>query len=468
MDIEIPVPGELVPEIIEQSVLISDSIETLSFGRISRESSETLMKSMGCRMAAAIALHNGTDLLGMAAAYLPGVSTGVPLEALKTFAYMAGLALTRKKTEEEITRLNRDLEKKVEQRTGELRVAYDDIVNTNRELEKAMRELRETQHQLVQAEKLTALGQLAAGIAHELNTPLGSIMSSNRSMIVMMQQKLMETVRFMAGLNDKELAAFDTLVKEAIEHASRIGNPPGRKIKREIAEILAAAGIKRPDELVELIIDSGVFGLREKLVSAVRVRRRKEILEAVQAVASARRLGEVIAIATEKAVHVVNALQNYLRQDMDEEFTGVDVRSEMETILMLYHNKIKQGVTVVKRFDTGDRVLGNRDKLNQLWMNLLNNALQAIDYRGTVEIAAERREEWIVVSVIDSGPGVPEDIRDRIFEPFFTTKGHGEGMGLGLDISRKIAEKHGGRIELETEPGRTKFSVWLKAVDTSV
>jgi signal transduction histidine kinase len=284
----------------------------------------------------------------------------------------------------------------------------------------------------------------------------------------MMQQKLMETVRFMAGLNDKELAAFDTLVKEAIEHASRIGSPAGRKIKRETADILASAGIPKADELAEIVIDAGVFGLKEKLVSAVRVKRRKEILEAVRAVASARRLGEVIAIATEKAVHVVNALQNYLRQDMDEEFSGVDVRSEMETILTLYHNKIKQGVTVVKTFATDDRIFGNRDKLNQLWMNLLNNALQAIDYRGTVEIAAERREEWIVVSVIDSGPGVPEDIRDRIFEPFFTTKGHGEGMGLGLDISRKIAEKHGGRIELESEPGRTKFSVWLKAVETSV
>ncbi|HSV98049.1 MAG TPA: HAMP domain-containing sensor histidine kinase [Spirochaetota bacterium] len=112
----------------------------------------------------------------------------------------------------------------------------------------------------------------------------------------------------------------------------------------------------------------------------------------------------------------------------------------------------------------GTPVVGNRNRLNQAWMNLINNALQSIDYRGMLTISAERSGEWIIVSFADTGPGIPESIRDRIFEPFFTTKRHGEGIGLGLDIARSIVEGCG-RIELESFPGNTVFKVYLRSAE---
>ncbi|WP_235595416.1 sensor histidine kinase, partial [Leptospira santarosai] len=120
-------------------------------------------------------------------------------------------------------------------------------------------------------------------------------------------------------------------------------------------------------------------------------------------------------------------------------------------------------VEIVKNYKTEKRCLGEADKLNQVWINLLNNALQSMNYKGKIEIETREENPWIVVSWTDSGTGIPEPIQDKIFDPFFTTKKNGEGMGLGLDICKKIIDSFGGKIEFQTAPGRTKFSVWLRS-----
>ena len=141
-------------------------------------------------------------------------------------------------------------------------------------------------------------------------------------------------------------------------------------------------------------------------------------------------------------------------------------KSEIETILTLYQNKIKYAVEVIQTYQTNEKCIGNRDKLNQVWINLLNNGLQAMSYKGKLEIRTELNKSWIVVSFIDSGIGIPKEIQDKIFDPFFTTKKHGEGIGIGLDICKKIITNIGGKIEFESYPGRTQFSVWLKSAGT--
>jgi signal transduction histidine kinase len=158
----------------------------------------------------------------------------------------------------------------------------------------------------------------------------------------------------------------------------------------------------------------------------------------------------------------VGALKSYLNPEDDEAETRVDIHAEIDTLLTLFHNRLKYGVAVEKRFQAGGGVVANRNRLNQVWMNLINNALQAMDYRGRLVISTEDRNGWIVVSFADTGIGVPDDIKHLVFEPFFTTKKHGEGLGLGLDIARSIVEGAGGRIEFESAPGNTVFRVWLK------
>lgn len=461
-DLNMTVPREIAAEMLSQVMIISDSLELLSFGRISREETDAIMGARGRLNLLGLALHYGSELVGTTFACMSTENTGIPDEALKTFGYMAGLAVTRKNTEEEILRLNKDLERKVALRTGELTRAYEDLMTTNRDLEKALGELNAAQHQLIQAEKLAALGQLTAGIAHELNTPLGAIVSSNRSMIEIMRKKIPGVVRIIPTLDDSELAAFTELFDESIINAAQVGVPDDRKIKYEIAGLLDKAGIPDSAAVAELVMDSGTQGLKDKLAFLLKIEKRAEILSAVATMSSIRRMGEIIAIASDKASRVVIAFQNYLKNDPGGDFSEVRIPEEIETLLTLYQNKTMHGVTIVKKFTADTPVFGNRDKLNQVWMNLLNNALHAMDFRGTIEITTERENGWVIVSVADSGPGIPDAIRARIFEPFFTTKGHGEGMGLGLDISKKIVERHGGKIEFDSAPGRTVFRVRLK------
>ncbi|EMO13278.1 GHKL domain protein [Leptospira santarosai str. CBC523] len=174
----------------------------------------------------------------------------------------------------------------------------------------------------------------------------------------------------------------------------------------------------------------------------------------------------MIWIATDKASRVVNALKSYLRPKTEGTKGGlyaIDVKTEIDNILILYRNKLTHGVEIVKNYKTEKRCLGEADKLNQVWINLLNNALQSMNYKGKIEIETREENPWIVVSWTDSGTGIPEPIQDKIFDPFFTTKKNGEGMGLGLDICKKIIDSFGGKIEFQTAPGRTKFSVWLRS-----
>lgn len=358
--------------------------------------------------------------------------------------------------------LSEDLERKVAERTDELKQANDDLRKTNRDLGDALRELNETQSQLVQSEKLAALGQLAAGIAHELNTPLGAIASSIRSMMDILQRKVLDLSRFLPALNEEERQVFETILQESLAHAGRVDALTDRKARKDLEKILKDAGIPGSDTAARLIADMGAHGLKERLAGMLMVEKRDGILGAVSNIASIRRLGAIINVASERAATVVGALQSYLRHDPDLECTNVSVDTEIDTILTLFHNKIKSGVIIKKNCPVACRVRGNRDKLNQLWINLLNNAFQAINWQGTVEIEVSKKDGWVSVSIIDSGPGIPDAIAERIFEPFFTTKKHGEGMGLGLDICKKIVENHNGIIEFKSAPGRTCFTVLLK------
>ena len=114
---------------------------------------------------------------------------------------------------------------------------------------------------------------------------------------------------------------------------------------------------------------------------------------------------------------------------------------------------------MIRRYGKIPQILCYPDELNQVWTNLIHNALQAMDFKGCLEIGASLNENWVVIQFSDNGPGIPEEIKNRIFDPFFTTKPMGEGSGLGLDISKKIIEKHQGYFTVESEPGKTMFSV---------
>ena len=199
----------------------------------------------------------------------------------------------------------------------------------------------------------------------------------------------------------------------------------------------------------------------DKYISILKTDKGEEILENVYELSSIYSSSENISIAAERASKVVFALKSFAHFDKTGEPVEADITEGIETVLTLYHNMLKQGIELEKDFRAKPVIKCFPDELNQVWTNLIHNAIQAMDGKGKLKIKIDEDDKNVIVSVTDSGRGIPEEIKDRIFEPFFTTKPQGEGSGLGLDIVRKIIEKHKGKIEFESVAGRTEFRVLL-------
>ncbi|MBL0266635.1 MAG: ABC transporter substrate-binding protein [Leptospiraceae bacterium] len=326
-----------------------------------------------------------------------------------------------------------------------------------------------TENRLLQSEKLAALGQLAAGMTHELNTPLGAILSSNQAILDILHNELNHIPSILASLDEEDMNRFNIMLEESLKHSPVSDGFPDRAIKKNLVQSFREAGIKNSENIASIVIDAGIYQLGDRLVYLLSSNKCTDILSVVYSFSMIFHLSNIISVATGKASHVVGALKSYLNPNgkgNEDNNSEIDIKSEIETILTLYQNKIKYAVEVIQTYQTNEKCIGNRDKLNQVWINLLNNGLQAMSYKGKLEIRTELNKSWIVVSFIDSGIGIPKEIQDKIFDPFFTTKKHGEGIGIGLDICKKIITNIGGKIEFESYPGRTQFSVWLKSAGT--
>ncbi len=140
----------------------------------------------------------------------------------------------------------------------------------------------------------------------------------------------------------------------------------------------------------------------------------------------------------------------------------IDVHDGIENTLIMLHYRLKHGITVVREYDRSmPRICGNGSELNQVWTNLIDNAIDAMGGEGELVVRTASEFQRMVVEIRDSGPGIPPEIRDRIFEPFFTTKPVGEGTGLGLDTVYRIVHQHRGEVDVDSKPGRTSFTVRL-------
>jgi signal transduction histidine kinase len=172
--------------------------------------------------------------------------------------------------------------------------------------------------------------------------------------------------------------------------------------------------------------------------------------------------------ATGRVSSLVSAAKQYSQMDRAAH-QWIDVHGGLDSTLVMLTHKVGDGVTVVKDYDrTLPQIPAHPAELNQVWTNLIDNAVQAMSGVGTLTITTSREDDHLVVSVGDSGPGVPDELKKRVFEPFFTTKPVGEGTGLGLDISyRIVVNGHGGDIHLESRPGDTRFKVRLPLTEPS-
>lgn len=328
-----------------------------------------------------------------------------------------------------------------------------------RQLARALGHLRATQAQLVQSEKMAALGQLIAGIAHEINTPLGAIRASISNIDRALEYTLRQLPELLNLLSEEQQRSFFALAERGLAAGARVSLQEERTLRRELFERLEAAGFEHADDIADGLADMSLFEGWEEFSSLLRHPEVRRILQTASRLVQQQRNSRNIETAVERASKIVFALKNFSHHDASGKMSLSVITEGIDTVLTLYHNQLKHGIEVVREFEDIPPVPCFPDELNQVWTNLIHNAIHAMKNQGRLEISVRQSEECIETRITDSGHGIPDEIRDRIFDPFFTTKEIGEGTGLGLDIVRRIVEKHQGSIEVSSVPGNTTFIV---------
>ncbi len=366
----------------------------------------------------------------------------------------------RKQAEKLREDYNRNLEIQVAERTQQLQQKNEELANTLQKLETA-------QQELIHSEKMAALGQLIAGVAHEINTPLGAIRSSVKYISDYLEGNLTHLPIWFKELTSEAEEIFNQLLVRSLANTGIISGRERRKMRKAIYHQLQEYNVDNLDVISNLLLDLKIDRDLEAIVPFLKQPNSETFLKNVRSLVRLQESTRDISTASERAVKVVFALKTYARQNLSEEKTKVNIIEGLEAVLTLYHNQIKQGIQLIKEFEDLPPIDCYFDELNQVWTNLIHNALQAMDERGILKVSAANRDSFIQVRITDSGTGIPEAIKSQIFEPFFTTKPPGEGSGLGLDIVRKIVEKHGGAISFNSRPGETTFIVNLPKSDES-
>ena len=367
------------------------------------------------------------------------------------------MAINLEKAYHDLEEYNLLLERKVNERTQQLNLR-------NEELVKAINDLEESQQQLVHSEKMAALGQLVASIAHEINTPLGAIQASagNATKYYTAYANSLDMLFHTSQQHDQAL--FLWLLHNARPMES-LTTREERSAKRKATQVLDEYNIQRSADIAEMLIDMGLSHEVEQLLPFIQGDNYIDVIKSAHQLTGIMRSNQTIYSATARASKIVFALKNFARQDQFGEKQESDINEGINTVLVLYSGLLKQGCEVVKEFDDLPLIPCHADELNQVWTNLIHNALQAMDYKGTLTLRSRLDPAGtcpqIVVQIEDTGHGIPADLQHRVWESFFTTKESGEGSGLGLGICKRIIEKHSGRLFFESEPGRTVFTVVL-------
>ncbi|MEZ5115425.1 MAG: PAS domain S-box protein [Candidatus Nanopelagicales bacterium] len=348
-----------------------------------------------------------------------------------------------------------------------LREKSEELHRKNADLQGTLDKLSQMQDQLILQEKMASLGRLSAGMAHELNNPAaaaqrGAAQASH--IFTQLQENQLRLGQLQLDSEERiRLAELDRMARERSREPAELSPVARADLEAEFEEWLQAHGVRavgdlapalvglgfRPDEMVELghPFDGAALGTVVEWMGL------KFLIYSVFA---------EIAVGTNRIAELVKAMKTYTYMDQAP-VQDVDVRDGLDNTLIILHNKLKRGVTVRREYDDDlPRIQAYASELNQVWTNLIDNAIDAMGGTGVLTVRARRHDDAVQVHIEDDGPGIPPDVASKVFDPFFTTKPPGEGTGLGLNISRNIVvKKHRGTMTVESEPGRTRFVVTL-------
>jgi signal transduction histidine kinase len=324
---------------------------------------------------------------------------------------------------------------------------------------------QDVESQLRQQEKLAALGKLSAGLAHELNNPAAAGRRAAQQLREAIANVQSQTLKLCDQPFSKEQRQLLTeLQQSAIAYTAPPLDPLTQSDREDaLADWLEQQGIAEGWQLSPTLVTAGISEERlAVLVHQFSLEALAAALNWLTETLTLTGLVNEVEQSTGRISQLVKAIKSYSYMDQAP-LQKVDIHEGLENTLTILHHKLKYGITVNRQYAANlPRICAYGSELNQVWTNLIDNAVYAMDGKGELTIRTSSLDDMVQVEIIDNGPGVLPEIQSRIFEPFFTTKGVGEGTGLGLDIARRIVvQRHQGDIRVTSEPGETHFQICL-------
>ncbi|WP_411821856.1 ATP-binding protein [Leptospira sp. 'Mane'] len=352
----------------------------------------------------------------------------------------------KRKAEIELHELNKSLENKILERTLELQIK-------NSDLNSVLENLREMQEKLIHSEKLASLGQLISGLSHEINNPIGAIQASAETLSREWEDDYSSKTRHVL---EDDILELTKLPDYNVGLTTGITN---RKLRKDLKIKLEAKEIKFAEAYAELLTDAGLIDITENHLGLLSVCDTQETYNQLRRILIINGSMNHIFSATKRLSRITYALKNFAGIQSDSALTPYKLEDTILSALNLYKDHFTKTVQLTTKFEFDGHIHCNPSDLIQMWSNFILNGLQAMNYHGRLILKTGVVENFIQVSIEDTGIGISEENKSKIFQPFFSTKEAGDGVGLGLYLIKEIVKHHHGTVSFESKETGTKFLV---------